>query len=304
MIERREEPIAVVVVSHQSAAVLAGCLDALPAAAPRRGVRVCVVDNASTDDSVAIASARLGESSVLRLGENRGFAAGVNAGLAALPGTWYAVLNPDTATPAGALDALADVLEANPRAGLAGPRVRARNGRPEASVGRFPSLTRERAHTWLLDRLLGFEGRLAPFPARTGPVDWVSGCAWMLRAEALRQVGPLDEGYFMYYEDVDYCRRLHDAGWEVLAVPEIAIVHGLGEGSSGSAAIPADGGPALLRYFEKFHAEVPVTRVRALLMRGWRLRLAWRRLRAALGDRRSARLARRYRIALDALIRR
>lgn len=296
-------PIAALVVTHDSAAVVERCLISLREAAPRRGLEIRVVDNASRDDGPERAARLIGAERVLRLPSNRGFAAGVNAGLEAVPAPWRAVLNPDTVVAPGALDALADLLEARPRAALVAPRMRGEDGRVEATTGRFPTLARERAHTWLLDRLLGLEGRGMRFPNRTEPVDWVSGCAWLLRTDAYEAVGPLDEDYFMYYEDVDYGRRLHDAGWEVLATPEVELVHAIGQGSSGTSRIPAEGGAALVRYFGKFHPEVAPADVRALLANGWRLRLAWRRLRKALGDRASARVARRYELALEALSR-
>jgi len=294
---RPDGPIAAIVVTYQSAATLARCLAALRAAAPRRGLDLRVVDNASTDGSAALAEAALGPEGVLRLPANRGFAAGVNAGIAATDAPWIAVLNPDVEVPPGGLDRLADVLERHPRAGLAGPRAVGDGGRPEHTVGPFPSPGREWAHSWLLDHL-GWPGRFARPPRATATVDWVSGCAWLLRAAAVRAAGPLDEDYFMYFEDVDYCRRLRDAGWDVIHVPEVAWVHGLGRGSSETGLQPADGGAAALRYFTKFHPELPRARARSLLVRGWRLRLAWRRLRARLGDAGSAAVARRYEIAI------
>lgn len=293
-----------VVVAYESSAVLDECLVSLEASAPVRGVDVRVVDNASRDRSAEIAAGRLGEPRVVRLVANRGFAAGVNAGLAALgvfdgpspPGA-VAVLNPDARIAPGGLDRLADLLEAHPRAGLLGPRVVGEDGRPERNVGRFPTLARERHHALMLDRWLGLEGRSAPPPTILGEADWVSGCAWLLRTEAARTVGPLDEGYFMYYEDVDYGRRLHDAGWKVLAAPEVTVVHAIGRGSTGTSQVPADGGRAALRYFEKFEPAV-AGQARAALVRGWRLRRLYRSLRARLGDRRSQALARRYELAL------
>jgi len=293
--------IAAIVVTHESEEVLGPCLASLRGAAPAAGLAVLVVDNASRDASAALAARELGEAQVLRLAENRGFAAGVNAGLAAVEAPWVAGLNPDTVLPEGALDRLAAVLESHPRAALVGPRVLDGGGGLEETVGRFPTLARERAHTWWLDRLLGIEGRRAPFPAATAVVDWVSGCAWLLRAAALRTAGPLDEGYFMYYEDVDYCRRLHDAGFEVLATPEVTLRHLRGHGSAASGLVAADGGASLVRYFRKFHPEVPRGAVRGLLLTGWRLRRVSRRLRAALGDGASRAVARRYERAIAEL---
>jgi len=116
---------------------------------------------------------------------------------------------------------------------MSSPRGRAR-GSPPTRVEAFGASgtddwtipharSRSALHTFLLDRTLGFEGRLAPLPDTVRSVDWASGCAWVLRRETVRSVGPLDEGYFMYCEDVDYCRRIHDAGWEVVVTPDVML---------------------------------------------------------------------------------
>ncbi len=293
--------ITAIVVTYRSSAVIAECLERLQHAAPRRGVEVVVVDNSSADGTAELAERALGTGGrVVRRAVNGGYAAGVNAGIAAARTPWIAVLNPDTRVPEAGLDRLADLLESYPRAGLIAPRVRDGAGRPETTIGWFPTVARERAHSWLADRF-GLPGRMAPFPPTTARVEWASGCAWLLRRSAVEDVGPLDEGYFMYFEDVDYCRRLHDAGWDVMATPEVEIEHDIGGGSDGTVAVPADGGLALVRYFSKFHPDVPADSIRALLARGWRLRWLWRAARAALGDRVSARVAARYRLALARL---
>jgi len=292
--------ITAIVVTYQSAAVIRRCLESLRCAAPRRGVVVLVADNASMDGSATISQELLNADHVIRLAENRGFAAGVNAALGLVATPWIALVNPDTVLPPGSLDQLVDILEANPRAALIGPRVRDDTGRAERTVGRFPTLPREWVHSLLLDRL-GLEGRIAPFPRRTDSVDWVSACVWLLRANALRQVGLLDEAYFMYGEDVDYCRQLRDSNWEVLATPLVEVMHSLGRGSTATDSMPADGGRSLIHYFAKFHADVPERRIRSILVRGWKLRRVWRLIRAQFGDERSARIARRYLLAVQAL---
>lgn len=292
-----------IVVAYESAGVLRECLETVGAAAPVRGVRRIVVDNASTDGSAELAVSLIGAANVVRNPGNLGFAAGVNAGLRAGTGAWIAVINPDTCVPEGALDRLAEILERSPQAALVGPRVRHAAGTAEETVGRFPTLARERVHAFGLDRVLGLEGRRAPFPKATGPVDWVSGCAWLLRREAVESVGPLDEGYFMYYEDVDYCRRLHDAGWQVLATPDVEIEHAVGRGSRATGRLPVDGGAALVRYAGKFLPQGSAPEMRRVLTAGWRIRQTARRLLAGLGDRRSADLVSRYRLALEALAR-
>jgi len=298
---RSANGVTAVVVTHESAGVIDQCLDALRLAAPRRGLEIRVVDNASQDGSAERAATRLGEASVVRLSTNRGFAAGVNAVLGGFTGEWLALVNPDVVVPAGAIDALADVLVTSRDAGLVAPRVVGPDGRSEASVGRFPTLERERAHALFLDRLIGREGRLAPVPLQTASVDWVSGCMWLLRGVAVREIGPMDEDYFMYYEDVDYCRRLREAGWGVIVAPSIAVTHARGRGSVRSHSLPADGGRALLHYFLKFHRQVPEAVVKETLQRGWGIRYSLHSLMAMLGNQRSKRRVKQFRLALTSL---
>lgn len=297
--------IVAVVVTHESAAVIDSCLVALGAAAPERGLDVRVVDNGSTDDSADRAASRIGTTHVLRRAENRGFAAGVNAALQDLNCLYLAVVNPDVILPPGALDRLAAILDAHPRAGLIGPRVRDTAGRIDRSVGHFPTLTRERAHAMLLDQLLGHEGRRMTFPLAVSTVDWISGCMWLVRVEALRAVGPLDEDYFMYFEDVDYCKRLVAAGWDVLATPDVEVTHAIAKGSSRSATLPADGGegPAL-HYFRKFQPQVAENEVRRALALGWGLRRAIHTALGLLGNPSARIRARRFALALQTLARR
>ena len=291
--------IVAVVVTYESAGVLRECLEALRASAPRRGVRVVVVDNASRDASADIAAEVLGESAVVRRPDNSGFAAGVNAVLVGFAGDYLAVINPDLVTPPGVLDALADTLDRELQAGLVGPRVVDPSGRPEDTTGWFPTLERELAHSWYLDHLLGREGRRRALPPGGGPVEWLSGCAWLLRGAAARAIGPLDEDYFLYFEDVDYCWRLRAAGWQVVADPRVTVTHAGGQGSTHSAAVAADlAGRPVLHFFAKFRPETPPARVLAALRAGWRIRLLYHTCRGWLGDPRGAERAERYRLAL------
>jgi GT2 family glycosyltransferase len=299
-------PIVVVVVTFESGAVIERCLRSLQQAAPVRGVDIRVVDNASSDDSIARAAAVVGGDHVLRLPSNRGFAAGVNAVLAGFEGAWLAVMNPDVVVPPGALDALVERLEREPRTGLLGPRVRDPRGAVEESVGWFPSLARERAHALYFDVLLGREGRRRRrFPASAEVVDWVSGCAWLLRGDAIRATGPLDEDYFMYFEDVDYCWRLRAAGWNVVADPGVEIVHGGSEGSARSHELPADGaGAPVLHFFGKFRPETPRADLMTTLLTGWRVRRLLHAFAARLGDSRARMREQRYVVAIREAARR
>jgi len=290
--------IGVVVVAYESATPLARCLHTLGKAAPSRGVHIVVVDNASRDGSLSVARRHLPPSQVLALRENRGFSAGVNAGLTLMTHAFVAVINPDVTLAPASLDVLADLLEAHPRAGLAAPLVTRADGTTERSVGCFPSASRERNHALGLDALLPSAGRHCPFPEDTGAVDWVSGCAWLLRAEAIREVGRLDEAFFMYFEDVDYCRRLHAAGWQVLATRRSRVEHDTGHGSRTTPALAADGGLSALRYFEKHFTPRDAARARRWLLAGWRLRAITHGVAGWMGRSQSAARSVRFRDAL------
>jgi GT2 family glycosyltransferase len=289
-----EAGIDVLVVTFESADVIGECLDSLASAAPRRGVSIHVVDNASRDESARIARGRLGAARVTVLADNRGFAAGVNAGLSTGRAPWLAIVNPDILAPSGALDRLVDILETHPRAGLIGPRVRDDHGRAERSVGRFPTLAGEFFHAFYLERLFGLPGRHSAFPSETGRVDWISGCFWLLRRATVEQTGPLDESYFMYYEDSDYCTRLHREGWDVLATSQVTVTHRLGTGSRVTSSLPADGGIGVLRYFRKFRPDVEEQRLRSTVAAGWRIRRWSHAIRAGLGSARSRNWVQRF----------
>lgn len=299
--ESAPNSIDAIIVLHDSASVIEGAIDALRRAAPDCGVRPIIVDNASSDAGAAIASRLLGEAAVVRLPNNLGFAAGVNAGLIRSRSPWVALVNPDLRPAPGSLDKMVRALDLRPRAGLVGPLVRLEDGTREQTAGVFPTLARERAHSMFLDRLLGWEGRRVPQPDTAVQVDWVSGCAWLLRREAQLQVGPLDEGYFMYVEDIDYGKRLAAAGWEVWVEPAAEATHVRGTGSTRSGLLPADGGLALVRYFELHAPSRDARAIRAVLRRGWSIRRALHRVRSGFGSPGAARLAERYARAIEEL---
>lgn len=299
MIESAAASIDAVIVLHESASVIEGALESLRHAAPIRGVRPIIIDNASTDDGPAIASRILGADAVVTLPKNLGFAGGVNAGLARSHRPWLALVNPDLRFAPGALDYMASALESRPGSGLVGPIVRAADGTREETAGAFPTLDREIAHAWFLDRILGWEGRRVVQPTTAAQVDWVSGCAWLLRREAVEAVGPLDDGYFMYVEDVDYCKRLRNSGWDVWVEPGAEAIHVRGTGSTRSALLPADGGMSLVRYFERHASEEDARAIRAVLRRGWLIRRVLHTLRSWFGQPGAGRLAARYARAIE-----
>lgn len=217
-------------------------------AAAQSTLEVIVVDNASSDATVELLPARFPWVRLIRSATNLGFTAGNNVGYAAGRGRMVYFLNPDTElvnAPAqvDSLWTLYRAVEADPSIGLAGPQLRYADNSLQSSRRRFPTpLTSFFVSTWL-----GKSLPVNPWKRRMHmedwpgdhrqDVDWVVGAAMMARRAALEAIrqpaypGPFDEGYFMYSEEVDLCRRLKDAGWRVVYVPDVRVIHYEGRSS-------------------------------------------------------------------------
>ncbi|HEY3267556.1 MAG TPA: glycosyltransferase family 2 protein [Armatimonadota bacterium] len=203
-----------------------------------RPFEVVFVDNASADGSADFVRQRFPEARVMALPENRGFAGGNNAAIAETTGEFVLLLNPDTITHPGAFAALLNFAEANPEAGIVGPKLLNPDGSLQYSCRHFATLEAGLFRNTPLGKLFP-NNRFArdylmkdnPHD-RTMPVDWVSGAAIFIRRELLETVGTLDESFFMYEEDVDLCYRAHEAGSEVWYEPAGVITHAIGQSSN------------------------------------------------------------------------
>jgi GT2 family glycosyltransferase len=227
--------LAVILLNYRRADLVEDCLASLaPECAAESGIGVVVVDNASGDGSaqrIGDAIRRRGWGGWARLLEspvNGGFSAGNNLGIAAVQAEHYLLLNSDTLVRPGALATLLASMRAQPDVGLLGPRLEGLDGTPQESCFRFHSPWSElmaAAATGPVSRLLR-RHQIAQ-PAADAPHDtpWISFACVMIRAAALREIGPLDEGYFMYFEDMDYCRRAGRCGWRVRYEPAARVVH-------------------------------------------------------------------------------
>jgi hypothetical protein len=216
----------VVVVSYNSRAKLRGCVEQLVG---DPDVAVIVVDNASPDGSLeAVADLAL---TAIGLPANAGFAHGCNAGIAAGSAPYVLLLNPDADIRPEAIRGLAEVLAADERIGAAAPRIVAEDGSLEFSQRRFPRLRSTYAQAFFLHRLFPraeWVDELERDPQayeRAGSPGWVSGACVLLRRSAVEAIGGLDDGFFMYCEDIDLCRRLRNAGYEIRFVPEAVVTH-------------------------------------------------------------------------------
>jgi len=231
--------VAVVIVNYRTAGLVVDCLRSLASEVEREpGLRVIVVDNAGGDDSVSVIGDAIRQNGwtwaeVRALDRNGGFAFGNNAAIRSLiaeshPPDFVWLLNPDTLVRAGAATALIDYLERHPDVGIAGGRLEFPNGEPQTAAFRFPSLLGEMEDTIRIGPASQALQRFrVPIQARFAnhPCDWVNGASMMVRREVFETVGLMDEGYFLYFEETDFCRRVKQAGWSIWHVPASRVVH-------------------------------------------------------------------------------
>jgi GT2 family glycosyltransferase len=221
---------------------------------------VIVVDNASTDGSASAIAAGFPWVTLLANDENIGFTRGNNQGLVVSSGRTVLFLNPDTEVIGEALPTMLDFMAAHPEVGALGPELRYADGSIQSSRRCFPTLmtgffeSTPLAWHWPQNRWARRYRMEGEAERSAGPVDWVVGAALLARREALDQIGGFDEAYFMYSEELDWCRRAKDAGWEVVFLPSAQIVHHEGKSSEQvAAARHIYFQTSKVRYFRKFH---------------------------------------------------
>ncbi len=224
----------VVIVAHDAGGFLQMAVDSVTQQVGPG--RIVVVDAESADGSViALASTR----SDVRVisAPNRGFSASNNVGIAATSGAYVLLLNPDAELDAGSLDALVARAEADPRVAIVAPRVLdADGGVQRGSFGAFPTLvgTLTLHLGRAFDRARGGRGLAPGERTAEGSPDWVTGACMLVRRAAIADAGPMDEGFFLYFEDVEWCHRMRDHGWSVAIEPAASCVHHLGKSGGGS----------------------------------------------------------------------
>lgn len=263
--------LSIVLVYYQAPEHLGRGLASLAADPLARAAEVVIVDNASGDGVAARVAAADPRIRLIANDGNVGFARGVNQGLRATVGRYVLVMNPDCEVRPGAVTALHSHLEAHPRTAIAGPRLLNPDGSLEYSARAFPD-----SFTFLFNRY-SLLTRLFPNNrhsrrylmsdwdhASTRDVDWLSGACVMVRRAAFDAVGLMDEAFFMFNEDVDWCRRMNLAGWAVAYVPAAVVVHHVGA-SKGRVApkVIIERHRGMIHYFRKHHPAHPIVRVLA-----------------------------------------
>jgi GT2 family glycosyltransferase len=226
----------VVVVSYNSRNELRSCVVPL---APFDDINVVVVDNASSDASLEAVEGLAVLTVQLR--RNGGFAHGCNAGWRLGDAPFVLFLNPDAVILPDDLHRLARVLEENPRIGAIAPRIVGTDGALHWSQRRFSRVRSVYAQALFVHRLLPSADELVRDEhayARPGSPDWVSGACIVVRRNLLERLGGFDEGFFMYCEDIDLCRRLRDAGYDVRFEPAAVAVHAGGASTPAGSMLP------------------------------------------------------------------
>lgn len=288
--------VAIVIVNYRTAALTIDCLRSLADTLPDRDrPHTVVVDNLSGDDSVVQLESAVRRHAwgdwvhLIAMERNGGFAYGNNAGIRHLvsehPSLNYVLLlNPDTVVRDGAVEKLVEFMDANDTVGIAGSRLEDPDTTPQRSAFRFPTFLSEfeqGMRLGLVSRLLD-RWVVAPAVSETPCLtDWVAGASMIVRREVFETLGVLDDGYFMYYEEVDFCLRAKRAGWPCWYVPDSRVVHLVGQASGvtdtrrAAKRRPAYWFESRKRYFVRNHGRLYAILADAAWLIGyglWRLR--------------------------------
>ena len=247
--------LSIVIVSYNSRSQIDACLGSLIQTPSSIDHEIVVVDNASSDGTPAAVRERWNGVRVIDAPANLGFARANNLGIRQTAGEFVLLLNPDTVVGAGAIETLVGALDGRTDAAAAGPRLVNARGRPELSFGRMISPLAELRQKLLVagsDSQVPLVSQYVSRLTRRGrDVDWVSGACLLVRRTDAEAVGLLDERYFMYTEDVDFCAALRARGRSVLFVPDAEVVHLRGQ--SHSAGTESAYRRSQLAFYEKHH---------------------------------------------------
>lgn len=274
--------LSIVIVNWNVRDLLRSCVTSILASVPASSnPQIIVVDNASTDGSVAMMCTEFPQVTLIPNTENRGFTVGNNQGIEIAQGRYVLLLNADTEVLGDALPILTHYMDAHPDVGLVGPQLLFPDGQVQSSRRRFPTRTTLFLEsTWLesltprsiLERYYVLDRP----DASITDVDWVTGAAMLIRRQVIRQVGGMDEGFFMYSEELDWCRRIKAAGWRVVYYPPAQIIHH--EGKSSEQAVPErhiNFQRSKIRYTGKYHGRGAAAALRCFLLAtySWQLGL-------------------------------
>lgn len=272
--------LSIIIVSWNAKAYLEECLGSLSIPAAELSKEILVIDNDSHDGSPEMVEEKFPQVKLIRSGANLGFSKANNIGIRASDGRYLCLINSDVRVLPGCLERMADFMDRNPQVGISGPRMLNRDHSMQVSCRKSPSL-------W--NNFCAASGLAALFPRsfffsseqmfyfahdRTLPVDVIAGCYWIVRRSAMEDFGLLDEAFFFYGEDLDWCKRCRTAGWDVVFHPGGEAVHYQGGSSSNDPLrFSVAQQSAVLQYWEKHHSALASSMLRLILFLGTILRL-------------------------------
>ncbi|MGD2105463.1 MAG: glycosyltransferase family 2 protein [Anaerolineae bacterium] len=311
--------LSIVIVSWNVRSHLCRCLESILGAERRQNsnarleIQVIVVDNGSEDGSAMMVREGFPDVQLVANHDNRGFPAANNQGMALADGRYILFLNPDTEVVGDALSELVTFADEHGDVGMLGPQLVNPDGTVQSSRRRFPTLaTAFLESTWLQPAVVDAPSRgLASILTKplqrvlrryylsdrrddiAQDVDWITGAAMMARREAIDDAGLMDEGFFMYSEELDWCRRFREAGWRVVYFPSARIVHHVGKSSEQVvAARHVHFQTSKVRYFRKYHGALAAEVLRWYLMATYAWQLAVEGAKWLVGHKRALRAQR------------
>ncbi|MCP4425627.1 MAG: glycosyltransferase family 2 protein [Chloroflexi bacterium] len=272
MVNHQFPDLSIIIVSWNVRELLRACLHSIDAGRGGLDLELIVVDGASGDGSPAMVREAFPWVKLIACDENVGFPKGNNIGLAEVNGRYILLLNPDAEIRGDALPIMLDYLERHPDVGVVGPQLLNADGSIQSSRRRFPTLaTAFFESTWLESiapkRILRHYYTLDLPDDETADIDWGMGACLMTRREVVEQIGGLDEAYFMYSEELDWQRRIKDAGWRIVYLPTAQVLHHVGKSSEQAVtARHINFQRAKLRYFRKYHGRAATAVLRLFLL--------------------------------------
>ena len=255
--------LSIIIVNWNTRELLRQCLLSITDTTKLARFEIWVVDNGSSDGSVEMVAQEFPQVHLVRNASNLGFAKANNIGIQKSRGRYVGLINSDVQLLDGCLDRLFEYMAHNPKIALAGPRILNSDRSLQISCYGFPTGWNTLCHSFGLDQLFprshhlgGMYRKYWPYD-RIRPVEVISGCFCMVRRAAIEQVGLLDENFFMYMEDFDWCKRFGEAGWQIAYFPPAEAIHfGGGSSTDGSEKYWIERNRSVLLYWQKHHGRV------------------------------------------------
>lgn len=289
--------LSIVIVSWNVRDLLRRCLASI--APTGISCEIFVVDNASSDGSPGMVEAQFPAVHLIANDDNCGFTAANNQGLRRCQGRYSLLLNPDTEVVGCALEEMVRYMDQHPGVGALGPQLLYPDGSRQSSRRRFPTFATTLVEStivqewWTDNRLLRRYYMSDTDDDAIQAVDWVVGACLLVRRQVVDQVGGLDEGFFMYSEELDWCRRIKDEGWEVVYYPPARIIHH--EGKSSEQVVPARHihfQSSKVRYVRKHHGPLQAELLRWFLLATYGYQFAREGFKWLVGHKRALRAER------------